>query len=105
MITRLTDVFERTMYSPDAAAYLDKAMQSVETTDFGLTEDQKVDLIQQFIDSPVASQAYLAFCDPKLRETWVKKTLGIKPSGSEEAAAANNDDDDLEETINAEAAL
>jgi len=93
------------MYSPDAAAYLDKAMQSVETTDFGLTEDQKVDLIQQFIDSPVASQAYLAFRDPKLRKTWVKKTLGIKPSGSEEAAAANNDDDDLEETINAEAAL
>lgn len=79
------------MNSPDAA-YLNEAMQSVEITDYGLSEDQKVDLIQQFIDSPVAAQAYLGFTNPKLRENWVKRVLNIKPDGSEEVAVANDDD-------------
>ena len=73
-LNRITDIFEKSTQDP-ASAKLDEAIQRLQTTDDGLTMDEKTIMINQFLVKPAITNAYLAITDDALRVNWLRVML------------------------------
>ena len=69
-LNRITDIFEKSTQDPSSTK-LDEAIQRLQSTNDGLTIDEKSSLINQFIMKPSVASAYLAITDDALRVNWL----------------------------------
>jgi len=54
---------------------IDEAIQQLQSTDNGLTMDEKTSMINQFIMKPSVASAYLAITDDALRVNWLQAMM------------------------------
>ena len=76
-IGRLTDVFERSMTTPQdsAASKLSLALQKLQDVDDGLTTADKTKLIRLFQKDNVSAQVYMDLVIDDLRWSWITEML------------------------------
>jgi hypothetical protein len=76
-IGRLTDVFEKTMATPEdgTAHQRSLALARLQDQDDGLSMDEKVKLVGIFQRDASAIQTYLDLVDDKLRQAWLHSIL------------------------------
>jgi hypothetical protein len=76
-ISRLTDVFERSMTTPEdgIAAKCSLAISHLQQVDDGLSTGEKVKLIHKFQKDPSLAQTYLDLVDDVLRQAWLRSEL------------------------------
>ena len=73
-LNRITDIFEKSTQDPSSTK-LDEAIQRLQSTNDGLTIDEKSSLINQFIMKPSVASAYLAITDDALRVNWLRAMM------------------------------
>ena len=73
-LNRITDIFEKSTQDPSSTK-LDKAIRRLQSTNDGLTIDEKLSMINQFIMKPSVASAYLAITDDALRVNWLRAMM------------------------------
>lgn len=80
-INRFIDVFEKCMSTlgDTTPTCMSQAVRLVQEVDDGLSDVEKVHLIEQFIETPTMAEAYLAMTNPRFRRAWIHTNLTSQP--------------------------